>query len=237
MKKLTLTFIYLCFFSIMVIFSGCGNNDLITKSFETNTFSGITNNISADVHITCAATQSIEISAQENIMDNIILEVSGGMLTIELLNNFSPITKPIDVYISIPQFNAYCLNGSGDMEILNTFDSCGAVSLQINGSGNIDADFSSNSVTTTTVNGSGDIDLSGYSPIQSITIDGSGNINAFPFRTLNTVVNILGSGNCEVTADSTLNVTISGSGNVYYKGTPIINTNISGSGNIINSNK
>ena len=237
MKKPTIPFVYLCFFSAIVILSGCGKNDLITKSFETSTFSGITNNISADVHITCAATQSIEISAQENIMDNITLNVSGGMLTIDLLNNFSPITKPIDVYISIPQFSDYCLNGSGNMEMLNSFDSCGAVSLQINGSGNINADFSSNSVTTTMVNGSGNVDLKGFSPNQIITIDGSGDVNAFPFHTLNTVVNILGSGNCEVTADSTLNVNISGSGNVYYKGFPAINTNISGSGNILNSNK
>jgi len=221
----------------MILFSGCGKNDLVTKSFETEAFSGITNNISADVHITCAETQSIEISAQENIMDNFTLEVSGGVLTIDLLNNFSPITKPIDVYISIPQFSSYCLNGSGNMETINTFDSCGAVSLEVNGSGNINASFNSNTITTTFVNGSGDVDLSGYSPNHTIRIDGSGNVNAFPFHTFHTSVNILGSGNCEVTADSTLNVTISGSGNIYYKGFPVINTNISGSGNVINSNK
>ena len=45
--------------------------------------------------------------------------------------------------------------------------------------------------------------------------------------------NTSGSGNTEITANTTLKVRIAGSGNVYYHGTPVITTNISGSGAVI----
>ena len=237
MKKTIPLAIYLFLLVGTFLFSACKQDDLITRSFSTDPFVSITNNISADIHITHDSTQSIEIKAQERIMNFIKLDVNNGMLTIGMKNNPPFNTKPIDIYISIPAISSYILNGSGNMDMVNSFDNCGDVSLQVNGSGNIDAKFNSNTNTSTVINGSGDIDLNGFSPNHSILIDGSGNVNAFPFHTYNTSVNIIGSGNCQVTADSALNVTISGSGNIYYKGNPIINTNISGSGNVINSNK
>jgi hypothetical protein len=66
-------------------------------------------------------------------------------------------------------------------------------------------------------------------------IQGSGNVSAYDFHSAFATANIDGSGNCEVTADSTLNASINGSGNIYYKGTPVVNTSINGSGEIQNA--
>jgi hypothetical protein len=49
-------------------------------------------------------------------------------------------------------------------------------------------------------------------------------------------VDISGSGNCEVTVNTRLDVDIDGSGSVFYKGTPSIKDHISGSGRVVDSN-
>jgi hypothetical protein len=239
MKTTKLLFVMLLaiVFTAMVLASCVrGKGDVVTQTVQLDPFSGIDNSISADVYIKHAPVQSVEISAQQNIIDHIKLGVSDGIWKIKFDKNNVTHFEPVTIYISVPNLSSLIISGSGNIYMTNTFDSCGTVDLNISGSGNIDAYLNSISKTYSTISGSGNINLSGNSPDQDISISGSGNIHAFPFHTMNTVVTISGSGLCEVTADSTLNVTISGSGNVYYKGHPDITVNTSGSGGIHNAN-
>ena len=237
MKKKKFLYISLCLLAAAIIIVSCvrGKGDVVSKTFDVESFSGIANNIDADIHITQAPTQSVEIVAQQNIIKNISLEVTDGILKIKFKKNAGHY-DPININISIPTLSSLSLNGSGNMNTTNTFGSCGTVSITLSGSGNINASLNSNAKTYSTISGSGNITLTGNSPNQDITISGSGNVHAFPFKTYNSVVNISGSGDCELTADSTLNVTIRGSGNVYYKGHPVISSTITGSGTIHDSN-
>jgi hypothetical protein len=86
--------------------------------------------------------------------------------------------------------------------------------------------------------GSGTVMVSG--PMEAeyleLALMGSCSFSGFSFRAENCQVDIIGSGNCEITADSQLDVNIEGSGNVYYKGLTTIKEYISGSGRVIDSN-
>jgi hypothetical protein len=237
MKKIQFLYIIFCLMAVIIIMVSClrGKGVVVSKTFDVKSFSGITNNIDADIHITQALTQSIEIVAQQNIINNISLEVTNGILTINFKKKAIHYDT-ININISIPTLSWLSLDGSGNMNTINTFDSCRTVSINLDGSGKIDASFNSNVKTYLTINGSGNITITGNSFNQDITIRGSGNVHAFSFDTYHSVVNISGSGSCELTADSTLNVKFSGSGNVNYKGHPVINSTITGSGTIHNSN-
>lgn len=86
--------------------------------------------------------------------------------------------------------------------------------------------------------GSGNVMVSG--PMEAeyleLVLMGSCSFSGFSFRAENCQVDIIGSGNCEITAESQLDVNIEGSGNVYYKGLPAVKEYISGSGRVIDSN-
>jgi len=69
-----------------------------------------------------------------------------------------------------------------------------------------------------------------------ISLTGSGNFSGFSLSAESCQVDIAGSGNCEVTAGNTLDVSIDGSGSVFYKGSPSIKDHISGSGRVVDSN-
>lgn len=69
-----------------------------------------------------------------------------------------------------------------------------------------------------------------------IRILGSGNFSGFLLSTQDCQVDIVGSGNCEITTHALLDASIDGSGSVFYKGTPLIKDRITGSGRVVDSN-
>ena len=218
------------------IMFGCKYYDTTTQKYKVDSFNSITNNTSANIHIRQSDVQSVEVSAPAKVLNNLELYVEDNTLTIENKRLIYFSFGDVDVYINIPKLYAYTLNGSGNMNTENIFDSCSTIKFQINGSGNINASIHSNSESGLYINGSGNIDIDGYTDKEKIIILGSGNINGYDFHSNTSDINISGSGNCEITVDSLLNATISGSGNIKYKGYPLLNTNISGSGNIKNKN-
>ena len=86
--------------------------------------------------------------------------------------------------------------------------------------------------------GSGNVSIT--DPMETTNLDiflnGSGSFFGFPLSAQSCQVDIIGSGNCEVTANQELDVIIEGSGSVFYKGTPTIKEHITGSGRVVNSN-
>jgi hypothetical protein len=92
-----------------------------------------------------------------------------------------------------------------------------------------------NSVTSV---GTGDVIVTEFieQPGLEIYLEGTGSYLGFPLTVNDCSIEILGSGDGEVSVNNTLDVVIEGSGNVYYQGSPTINEDISGSGKIIDSN-
>jgi hypothetical protein len=219
-----------------------GKGDLITekgniesKMFNVETFNGIANNIDANVHITKSDKQSVKIVSKPNITKNILLEVVDGILIIKFDEEIRHKT-PIDIDISIPKLTSIAIIGSGDINTTNVFDSCDVFSVNVIGSGDVEAKLSSKSTTYVNIIGSGDVVLIGNCPNQEIVIDGSGDVNNFDFNTDYSSATINGSGTIKLTANKTVKAVINGSGDLYYKGSPIVEKIINGSGEIEKNN-
>jgi len=89
-----------------------------------------------------------------------------------------------------------------------------------------------------TSEGTGNIVITDFINQDNLWVDliGTGNFHGFPMAVKNCNVDISGTGNCEVSVETSLDVHIEGTGIVYYKGNPSIKTNISGSGSVIHMN-
>ena len=70
-----------------------------------------------------------------------------------------------------------------------------------------------------------------------VSLEGSGSFFGFPLSASTAMVDIMGSGECEITVNNDLDVLIEGSGSVYYKGSPSIQSDITGSGRVVNANQ
>ncbi|HHG86209.1 MAG TPA: DUF2807 domain-containing protein [Bacteroidetes bacterium] len=252
----------LTFLLLLVLFtSGCdrgtfcekGKGELVTQELTLSSFTGFDNTIAADIVLTQGETQSVSITAQQNIIDKLKTNVSGDVWTIDFKGCVRT-KSDVKIEITVPNLTLVGISGSGRVTATNRFTELGDVVLDISGSGHIALDMDANDVTikisgsgsieqglranvvSSKISGSGNIELSGTCNDHSYRVAGSGDLHAFELETRNSTVKIAGSGNAEVRASESLNVSISGAGNVSYKGTPTIDVNISGSGNLINAN-
>jgi len=210
-----------------------GEGDTVTRQLTVPAFEGVDLRIAGDVILTEGPTQKVEVQGQENIINQLETDVENGTWEIEFDNRVRDYDK-LKVYITLPKLRRVVTSGSGSIMGLSTFTTSD-LAVNVSGSG------STNLATTATnvdarISGAGNIELAGTTTNQSVRISGSGKYRSFGLRSDNCDVNISGSGDTEVTANTTLRADISGSGSVRYKGQPTINFSGNGSGRLINSN-
>ncbi|MEX1187722.1 MAG: head GIN domain-containing protein [Bacteroidia bacterium] len=227
-------------FFICLLLSSCkkdcfavkGKGAIESKVYTVPSFNAVSNSISAVVYLTSDSIQSVRVEAQSNIHEILSFKVLNNELQIGYINNCGSIKHDdIKIYISIPTVTALRLSGSGDMVTTNEFQTA-FLDATISGSGSITAAVQSSAFVNGQISGSGNLIISGNTSAESFKISGSGNIRSFALQSLNSVIEISGSGNADVNIENQLSVSISGSGDVRYKGNPSVSSNISGSGNI-----
>jgi len=124
------------------------------------------------------------------------------------------------------------VDGNGKVKFENMFTS-EDVELNVDGSGEIDAMLNVEDLESY-VSGSGQIKLSGKAEDHDVECSGSGAVRAYDLITEETVVDLSGSGDCELNVTDNLNGSISGSGVVYYQGSvDDVNIKTSGSGKFV----
>jgi len=208
---------------LLVCTSSCSNDDdtligsgnLTTETRNVNTFTKISSEGVFEVTVTQGASQSVEITADDNIIGQVRMIISNNELRLRLNDNYDYRDITVHANITVVNLNRITNSGIGDMYIHNV-DNSGTFSIDNEGTGNIEIDGASTGLT--------------------VRNQGSGNISGFDFLVNDCTIDIEGSGDVKISCSDNLDVDIEGSGNVYYKGNPTINTSISGSGEVINDN-
>lgn len=229
-----------------------GIGSVVSEVRTVSNFTKIKLDISGDLYITRDSVFRLEISAQENILDEITTEVMGDLLNIDndkCLRDH----KTIRIDLSLPEVTSLEVDGSGDIFGLDRFETdnlnlfvdgsggiefeadADRIDIDIDGSGNITLDTQADQIETD-IKGSGDLFLSGDAFSHNIDIDGSGDVEAYPMQVNECVISITGSGDAEVEVSDELDVTIKGSGDVHYKGNPNVSANVTGSGKLVHEN-
>jgi hypothetical protein len=167
-----------------------------------------------EVTITQGDLQSVEITADDNIIQRVKTEV---------------VDNELRLYLDDRNYKDISLKANIVSERINGIENMGIGNVVIS---NVDEGGNFNVYNS----GTGDISITGRAESLTVKNEGDGKFKGFQFIVSNCNVEIVGSGDCEVHATSTLNVDIEGSGDVYYKGAPTIEANISGLGKVINAN-
>ena len=208
-----------------------------TEKRNTNPFSEVSLRVSADLYIEQGDEHSIEITANDETLRKIIVEVNDDKLVIRfswedlLFKDF----KPGHMEIHVVTKNIYGLNVQGSGNIYSEKPiATQSLELNIAGSGDIKMGSIACDKIDATITGSGDIVFEGASKGREIEIliAGSGDVVASDFETETAYIKIAGSGDSEVNASDFLDVSIYGSGDVKYVGQPSIKSHIAGSGRV-----
>ena len=210
---------------LIIILSGCDNSSninepdntikgsgrLITQERNVSECTGINLKYSGNIYLKQDSVQSIQVEADDNIINNVVTQNQNGILLAGLTNgSYSNVT--VNIYVSLKSIENLSINGAGNIVAQNPIN-CSHLNC--------------------TINGAGDINVAGSGNSLNSTINGAGNINAFNFTVKDCVATIKGAGNCSINVTGTLNAVITGVGNIIYDGNPVnVSSSVTGVGNI-----
>lgn len=162
-----------------------------------------------DAVVTVGPASAVRVQCDDNLLEHLRTEVSGGELRIWSERELSP-RAPLLVEVSTPEL----------------------VGLEVTGSGDIRASGLRGELLEAAVVGSGDILAEGEVQRLEAKVVGSGNLELYELRAREVQVKVTGSGDAHVNAIERLRAQITGSGDVRYRGSPESETRITGSGDV-----
>ncbi|OAV43243.1 hypothetical protein A3850_001460 [Lewinella sp. 4G2] len=193
-----------------------GSGTLITETRDVPAFTGISVSGSTEVTVINGTPFTVQITADDNVMDMVETEVNNGELDISVdANNVRNVT--LLATITMPSLNS--INGSG----ATTYD-IGAFS-QTNSDLSVDLSGAAKATITGAVFDDLNVNLSGAS-------------EAFCFSSLvnSATVDLSGSSTLEVNVEELLTGEVSGSSTVRYRNNPEVTVATSGSSSVVDAN-
>lgn len=176
-----------------------GSGTAKTETRNVSGFTGVTFSGVGTLNITQTGTESLTVSADDNLLPRLTSTVANGTLTLGVKpgDAIHP-TKPIIYTLTVKNLNNVTLSGAGAIKATN--------------------------ITTNALNvllsGAGSMTISGSAPSQTALVSGVGSYNAKGFPTDTAQMTISGAGSATITVNKTLTAIVSGAGSVTYYGSP-----------------
>jgi len=175
-------------------------------------------------------SESIQISAADDVRNQIISKVEGGELKVYHRGKLSD-AGSITITIQFKQLKEVTCNGAVQL-LTGTAMKSEKLDLNLNGASTATIEITSDELEVN-IAGSSNITLTGKTEKLELEISGSGKVTATGLQSKNCDIGITGSGKAAVNTNSLLSVTITGSGAVSYYGEPQVTRNITGSGTVV----
>jgi Putative auto-transporter adhesin, head GIN domain len=186
-----------------------GTGKRVMQKREVGDFKSISTQGAFDIRIVCQQPTSLELEGDDNIVDLVSTEVSGGILYLKSLRNYT-VSEPIVFRISVPNLEALSVSGAGKIDIsgLNNekfeLDSSGAPNIKV----------------------------AGITKLVDIDSSGAAKIDTHKLQASRAVVDSKGVSKIDLDVKDQLDVTISGPSQVTYEGDPVVNKTVNGPGKI-----
>jgi len=211
---------------------GTGNS--ITESRRVSGFDEVELSGIGTLIIEQGISESLEITAEANLMPYLESQVSGGKLRLGV-EDFANVQPTEEIVYRLKVIDLASIETSGLGEVRSASLSSDSLRIQISGSGKITIENLQSNQLNVEVSGLGDIFLAGKVEDQRVEISGSGTYSAGGLETNSAEVSISGSGNAVLWVKESLITEISGMGTVEFYGSPVIDSEISGAGKLVSA--
>ncbi len=195
-----------------LVLGACGIGDdgpRVAQTRDVARFTRIDSGDSVDVRVRVGEAQRVQVSAGEEVIDDVRTSVRDGVLHVTFDHRgFGGGDVVVDA--SVPRLTGIDVSGSGDVDALG-----------------VDAEeFEVRS------DGSADVSVQGTARTLAVELDGSGDADLTDLVSREAQVTVGGSGDADVRVDERLRATVDGSGDLHYRGDPELTRHVDGSGEI-----
>lgn len=231
-------FVASAFIALLLMITSCekvtGEGPLRTEVRNRGNFTGIDMRISGNVYFKTDSLYKIDVTAQENLLNEIETNIVGNNLVIKFRDGVRVRSHDeITVSVSAPELSSIRLSGSGNISTDETKYTRNFF-IDLSGSGNVIMQQLVTDFIDAKLSGSGNITvLNGNAREEKLKISGSGNMDLLNVASESAQTSTSGSGSVKLNVAEHLDVSISGSGSVLYKGDPAVTAKVSGSGKVI----
>ncbi len=209
-----------------------GSGQLRSEIRQVTGVSRVELSIDANLEIKQGTAESIQLTAEDNILPVLQTNVVGGTLNIRYQPQINVRTfhQP-KLVLTVTNLSGLRLSSSGTVKVdpLSTGD----FELDLTSSCNVSLQGIQADKITTNISSSGDIDIQGVANSLDLHVSSSGNFNAANLELQTASVNLSSSGDVTLWVVKNLDVNISSSGDVTYYGSPTVSQHISSSGEVI----
>ncbi len=208
-----------------------GSGNLTTESYDFRDFSRIEAHGGFEVEVTMGGSFSIEITADDNVHEYIVVEKSGDTLDIRLRG--TRFYHSVTLRAEITMLNLYRLELSGGSQAdITGFSSEHDFEADLSGGSRLNGDISAGDVEFE-LSGGSQVELEGEG--EDLTIDASGgsqlDLEDFPIDDAS--INMSGGSRATINISGTLDADLSGGSRIFYIGTPTLgDTDFSGDSGI-----
>jgi hypothetical protein len=213
-----------------------GSGNIQTEKREPGTFDAITIEYpGAETLIQQGQSDSVEITADDNLIPQISSEVLDGRLTIKSLaadrkSSVNP-TQPVKITITVRELKEIELSAPVATVEVNDIEA-DTLTLIVSGGAQVRLNRIEVDLFDGLLSGAGDIQVSGSAEEIKLVNSGLGSFNAGELSCDQAAVELSGMGDVTVRVELSLKATITGAGSIYYYGNPSIEQNLNGAGSI-----
>jgi len=234
MKKTVL--LALCFVLAAATLTGCitinvpgvwrsrvsGRGALEPHTINVGEFTEVKVELLCDIVYSSAPADSVTLEIQPNLMKYVVVEESGGVLTVRATRNihWSGRTRTPVLNISTPSLSRVSHIGAGSFRTIDPIVA-DSFSLSMTGASKSKAALDVDSLSVTLA-GAGDVELAGRADVADIDIAGTGKVDALGLQTRDSIIKLAGVGTVRIDCSENLRLVAGGVGTVEYTGSPVI---------------
>lgn len=208
-----------------------GNGNVQTEERTTGSFDRMKVSSGIDVYITQGDTESIKVTADENLLKYISTEIYNNTLTIETkawIRN----AKSKEVHLVYKNLRDIDISSAGDVEGTNRMKT-DELDLDLSSAGDLTLDLEATRININ-ISSAGDARLSGTVDELDADLSSAGDLNAYDLLARKARVSASSAGSAKISASEEVNLNASSAGDIYYQGDPKTTTiNRSSAGSII----
>lgn len=206
-----------------------------SKTIALNNFQEVAVSSGIDLYISQGNTESIKIVAHEDLINNVIVENEGGLVTIKYKNNISWTRlfkdQSIKVYVTSKKLNGIRASGGSDVYSQNTIKT-NTLNITASGGSDVKLNMIVQNLQLQSSGGS-DVALKGTATNMTASASGGSDIDALELLVDYAKVSASGGSDANVNVSKGLEASASGGSDVNYKGNASVNkTSSSKSGDV-----
>ncbi|MDP4290281.1 MAG: DUF2807 domain-containing protein [Bacteroidota bacterium] len=190
-----------------------GNKNVITQNRDVSTFDGIKASGIFKITFTQGEPQSVKIETDENLIDRVATEVSGGVLELSTKGSVRNPSK-MNIYITAKDLKSLELSGAGKFTTTNKITTS---KLKIELSGISAATLTADAaIVSCDLSGVGKLEIEGTGDMLTADISGTSKLVATKFEVKDVKVDASGVGTATVNATKSVSFDASGASNIKY---------------------